>query len=60
MNMHDDLINEPLIIAKRTAVQNELINWFNNSPEKLNIVATYNLILNAANMVKFVLLYCAE
>lgn len=48
----DDLINEPLIIAKRTAVQNELINWFNNSPEKLNIVATYNLILNAANMVK--------
>ena len=37
----DDLINEPLIIAKRTAVQNELINWFNNSPEKLNIVATY-------------------
>ena len=48
----DDLINEPLIIAKRIAVQNELINWFNNSPEKLNIVATYNLILNAANMVK--------
>lgn len=48
----DDLINEPLIIAKRTAVQNELINWFNNSPEKLHIVATYNLILNAANMVK--------
>ena len=48
----DDLINEPLIIAKRTAVQNELINWFNNSSEKLNIVATYNLILNAANMVK--------
>ncbi len=48
----DDLINEPLIIAKRTAVQNELINWFNKSPEKLNIVATYNLILNAANMVK--------
>ncbi|WP_287793786.1 LysR family transcriptional regulator, partial [Megamonas sp.] len=47
----DDLINEPLIIAKRTAVQNELINWFNNSSEKLNIVATYNLILNAANMV---------
>lgn len=32
--------------------RNELINWFNNSPEKLNIVATYNLILNAANMVK--------
>lgn len=48
----DDLINEPLIIAKRTAVQNELINWFNNSSEKLKIVATYNLILNAANMVK--------
>lgn len=48
----NDLINEPLIIAKRTAVQNELINWFNNSSEKLNIVATYNLILNAANMVK--------
>ena len=48
----DDLINEPLIIAKRIAVQNELINWFNNSSEKLNIVATYNLILNAANMVK--------
>lgn len=47
-----DLISEPLIITKRLAVQNELINWFNISSEKLNIVATYNLILNAANMVQ--------
>lgn len=48
----EDLINEPLIIARRVAVQNELLNWFNNSEDKLNIVATYNLILNAVNMVK--------
>lgn len=47
-----DLVNEPLIITKRPAVQNELINWFNKSLENLNIVATYNLILNAANMVQ--------
>ena len=47
-----DLINMPLIIGKREEVRNELANWFGSYYEKVEFIATYNLILNAANMVK--------
>ena len=33
-------------------MQKELAAWFGDSYEKLEIAATYNLILNAANMVR--------
>lgn len=48
----NDLINKPLINTKRTIVQNEIFNWFGENYDKLNIVSTYNLIFNAAIMVK--------
>jgi DNA-binding transcriptional LysR family regulator len=48
----EDLTNTPLINTKRTIVQNEIENWFGVNYEKLNIIATYNLIYNAAIMVE--------
>ena len=48
----DDLTGQPIIIAKRESVQNELANWFGDAYDKIEIAATYNLILNAANMVR--------
>lgn len=47
-----DLLNTPLLIGRRELVQNELANWFGDVYDKADIAAHYNLILNAANMVK--------
>lgn len=47
-----DLKNVPLLIGQRALVQNELANWFGDIYEKVEIASTFNLILNAANMVK--------
>lgn len=47
-----DLLNESLIIVKRLSVQNELENWFGNYYDQIHIAATYNLINNAAAMVR--------
>jgi DNA-binding transcriptional LysR family regulator len=48
----EDLIGIPIIYSKRSIVQNEIHNWFGCGHEKLNIIATYNLIYNAAVMVE--------
>lgn len=48
----EDLIDLPLLITSRSIVQNEIANWFKESYEHLNIIATYNLIYNAAIMVE--------
>lgn len=46
-----DLLNLPLLLSrqaiKRTAAKNEFLDWFGEDFEKLNIVATFNLIYNA-------------
>ena len=47
-----DLVGIPLIGAKRELVQHELANWLGDYYEKIDFAATYNLILNAANMVQ--------
>ena len=47
-----DLTNVPLIMVKRELVKNELVSWFGDYYEELQITATYNLILNAASMVE--------
>ena len=51
-----DLMNLPLICSRisirQSAVKNAYAEWFGNRFEKLNIVATYNLIYNAALMVE--------
>lgn len=48
----EDLIDMPIINTRRSIVQNEIENWFGIHYEKLNIIATYNLIYNAAIMVE--------
>lgn len=49
----DDLERVPLIISGRESVQRELANWFGDRWERLQIAASFNLILNAANMVRY-------
>ena len=47
-----DLEGVPLLISGRESVKRELANWFGDRWEHLQIAATFNLILNAANMVR--------
>lgn len=47
----EHLWNIPLICSRQTLVRNEISGWLRNDYEKLNIVATYNLIYNASLMV---------
>lgn len=51
-----DLINLPLICSKQIILNrfssDKFLEWFKNDFDKLNIVATYNLIYNASVMVK--------
>lgn len=51
-----DLLNVPLLCSRQairtTASDNEFTGWFGDDLEKLNIVATFNLIYNAALMVE--------
>ena len=52
----DDLLDYPLIFSRQvvqgSSVRNPCIEWFGGNYKKLNIVATYNLIFNAALLVK--------
>ncbi len=47
-----DLSAIPLLMSARPLVQNELANWFGEYYDHLSIAATFNLIYNAAIMVK--------
>ena len=47
----EDLWDLPLISSRQTLVSNQLSEWFHRDYEKLNIVATYNLVYNASLMV---------
>lgn len=48
----EDLASQPLIVAKRANVQNELRSWFGDQSDELEIVSTYNLIYNSVMQVK--------
>ena len=47
-----DLESVPLLVSGRERVQEELASWFGDRWDHLQIAATFNLILNAANMVR--------
>lgn len=47
----EDLESIPLIVSRQSMVHNELSGWSGGNFDKLNIVATYNLIYNASLMV---------
>ncbi len=46
-----DLINLPLIMSNRQALQKEIAHWLRLDWDELKIVATYNIITNVAEMV---------
>ena len=46
-----DLEKVPLIMSRQLKEDSTLLRWFNLPLEKLNIVATYNLVFNASLMV---------
>lgn len=48
----EDLWELPLIASKQKYVDDNISNWIKKDYSKLNIVATYNLIFNAALMVE--------
>lgn len=48
----EDLIDKPLIISRQAFKKKELRDFFPCDPEKLNIVATYNLLFNGSIMVE--------
>lgn len=48
----EDLKGLPLIRSRHAMKKNELSEWFRGDAEKLNIVATYNLLYNASLLVK--------
>jgi DNA-binding transcriptional LysR family regulator len=47
----DVLWDIPIICSRQTLVRNEISGWLRDDYEKLNVVATYNLIYNASLMV---------
>ncbi len=47
----EDLRNLPLIASSQSIAHNELSGWLGQDTKELNIVATYNLIYNAALLV---------
>jgi DNA-binding transcriptional LysR family regulator len=47
----EQLWDIPLICSRQTLVSNEIAEWLKGDYEKLNVVATYNLIYNASLMV---------
>ena len=47
-----DLWDKPLIISHQTSINSEIFSWLRADISKLNIVATYDLVYNAAQFVK--------
>lgn len=48
----DDIKNQPIICSNQEMVRNEISGWLGKNFNTLNIVATYNLIYNAALLVE--------
>ena len=42
-----DIVKYPIMLPSRDSIKNELINWFGDMAEKLNISATFNLSYNS-------------
>ena len=47
-----DLHDLPLIISRQSLMHNELAGWLGKSADTLHVIATYNLLNNAALMVE--------
>ena len=47
-----DLWSEPLIVSRQALQNNEFTGWLGKKPDELNVVASYNLLLNAVYFVQ--------
>lgn len=47
-----DLVGLPLICSNQELFQNQLSGWIGGRKDKMNIIATYNLLFNASLMVE--------
>lgn len=47
-----DLLSVPLLMTKRTIVKSELESWFGDLFEQIQVAGTYNLLNNAAALVR--------
>lgn len=48
----EDLVGIPLLMVKRPYMRNEMVHWFGSYYDQIQVAATYDLIYNAAMMVK--------
>lgn len=48
----EDLVSQPVLLPMRDSVRHELASWFGDVYDELEVAASYNLIVNAANMVR--------
>lgn len=48
----EDLWDKPLILSHQAALNPEMMSWLKTDVSKLNIVATYDLLYNAAQFVR--------
>lgn len=48
----EDLLDKPLIVSHQASDNSEVVSWLGTDMSKLNIVATYDLIYNAAKFVE--------
>ena len=48
----EDLVNVPLMLPERALVRSELAHWFGDVYDRLNVTLTYNLLYNAAMLVR--------
>ena len=48
----EDLWDKPLILSHQAALNMEMFSWLKTDISKLNVVATYDLVYNAAQFVK--------
>ena len=48
----DDLAKEPLLLPYRASMGSDLMSWFKDKRESLNVVATYDLAYNASRFAR--------
>ncbi|MEY8562726.1 LysR family transcriptional regulator [Eggerthellaceae bacterium 3-80] len=48
----DNLVGEPLLLPYRASMGSDLMTWFKDKRESLNVVATYDLAYNASRFAK--------
>lgn len=48
----EDLVDEPLLLPYRASMGSDLMMWFKDERESLNVVATYDLAYNASRFAK--------